>query len=133
MSDNPDMTRPVVFYDGGCPLCRREIAHYLRIDHEQRIEWVDIDHDENVLHDYGLTRDQAMRRMHVRDASGVMVSGVDAFAVLWRQLPRYRWLASIVTLPGIHWFGEQVYRVFARSRYRSRCSDVACSADLPKQ
>ena len=42
MTDTIAMNRPVVFYDGGCPLCRREIAHYQRIDRERRIQWTDI-------------------------------------------------------------------------------------------
>ena len=127
MSETSVNSRPVVFYDGGCPLCRREIAHYLRIDREQRIQWVDIDHENDILQDCGLTRDQAMRRMHVRDSDGQMVSGADAFAALWRHIPRYRFLAALVSLPGIHWTTEQVYTVFARRRYRSRCNDQVCA------
>ena len=44
MSTQPDAVaqysepfRPMVFYDGGCPLCRREIAHYRRIDSAERL------------------------------------------------------------------------------------------------
>lgn len=31
-----------LFWDGGCPLCKTEIAYYKRIDVAQRVEWVDI-------------------------------------------------------------------------------------------
>lgn len=41
--------RPVAFYDGGCGLCRREIAHYRAIDRDNRIEWVDINTDRRLL------------------------------------------------------------------------------------
>lgn len=127
MSNDGNTSRPVVFYDGGCPLCRREIAHYQRIDSDRRIEWVDIQRQPEQLRSHGLTWQQAMQRMHVRDSDGRLVSGAAAFAVLWRHLPRYRWLASTISLPGISWLGERAYDVFARHRYRARCEAGQCS------
>ena len=127
MTDRIANSRPIVFYDGGCPLCRREIAHYHRIDNEHRIQWTDIQQEADTLQAHGLSWEQAMQRMHVRDSNGQMVSGAAAFAVLWRQFPRYRFLAGLVSLPGIHWAAEQVYTVFARRRYRSRCNDQVCT------
>jgi predicted DCC family thiol-disulfide oxidoreductase YuxK len=127
MTDKTAMSRPIVFYDGGCPLCRREIAHYQRIDRERRIQWTDIQQQPDTLQAHGLSWQQAMQRMHVRDSDGQMVSGAAAFAALWRHIPRYHLLAVFVSLPGIHWLAEQVYSVFARRRYRSRCSDQVCA------
>jgi len=127
MTATTDTGLPIVFYDGGCPLCRREIAHYQRVDRDGLIQWLDIQQSKDELQANGLTWDKAMRRMHVRDSDGRMVSGADAFAVLWRHLPRYRFLARVVSLPGVHWVSEQVYSAFARRRYRSRCNDEMCS------
>ena len=127
MTDRIANSQPIVFYDGGCPLCRREIAHYQRIDRERCIQWADIQQEADTLQAHGLSWEQAMQRMHVRDSDGQMVSGAAAFVVLWRQFPRYRFLAGLVSLPGIHWAAEQVYTVFARRRYRSRCNDQVCT------
>jgi len=33
---------PMIFFDGECPPCRREIAHYRRLQGAELIEWVDI-------------------------------------------------------------------------------------------
>ena len=87
----------------------------------------DIQQDPDILLAHGLSWEQAMQRMHVRDSNELMVSGAAAFVELWRHIPRYRFLASVVSLPGIHWLTEQVYTVFARRRYRSRCSDQVCT------
>ena len=127
MTEKTAMNRPIVFYDGGCPLCRREIVHYQRIDREHRIQWMDIQQEANTLQANGLSWEQAMQRMHVRDSDGRMVSGAAAFVALWRHIPRYRFLARLVALPGIYWTAEQVYSMFARRRYRSRCSDQVCA------
>ena len=127
MMNKPALNRPIVFYDGGCPLCRREIAHYQRIVKDGQIQWLDIMDSGDTLQAHGLSWQQAMQRIHVKDSDGHMVSGAAAFAALWRHIPRYRFLAVLVTLPGIHWIAEQVYSVFARRRYRSRCSDLVCT------
>lgn len=127
MTEKIATNRPIVFYDGGCPLCRREIVHYQRIDREHRIQWMDIQQEADTLQANGLSWEQAMQRMHVRDSDGRMVSGAAAFVALWRHIPRYRFLARLVALPGINWTAEQVYSMFARRRYRSRCSDQVCA------
>ncbi|MFT6308343.1 MAG: putative DCC family thiol-disulfide oxidoreductase YuxK, partial [Halioglobus sp.] len=31
-----------MFYDGACPLCSREVAHYRRIDTNNNVSWLDI-------------------------------------------------------------------------------------------
>ena len=38
------MTPPAltIYYDGSCPLCRREIAFYRRLRATMRLDWVDV-------------------------------------------------------------------------------------------
>jgi len=55
MNEKPATDSPIVFYDGGCPLCRREIAHYQRIDRDGLIRWLDIQQSEDELQANGLT------------------------------------------------------------------------------
>lgn len=118
-----------MFYDGSCPLCRREVAHYRRLDQAGRVRWLDISQDASQLEALGVSRIEAMRRLHALDASGELVSGAWAFAAIWQQLPGYRWLARVVRtlhlLPAIDWG----YRGFARWRFRRRCRDGTCFTD----
>jgi len=88
--------RPVVFYDGDCPLCRREIDHYRRVDRALRVRWVDAASETDSLRDFGLTLNDAMAELHVLDEAGQWQRGVDAFLVIWDHLPRYRWLTALV-------------------------------------
>jgi predicted DCC family thiol-disulfide oxidoreductase YuxK len=124
MPETTDNEMPIAFYDGGCPLCRREIAHYQRLDRDGCIRWVDIHAHPDVLSGYGLSRERAMQRMHVRESDGSMVTGASAFIALWQRMPRYRPLAWLVSLPGILWIAERLYDVFARWRWRDRCDDA---------
>jgi len=116
-----------VFFDGRCPLCLREISHYQRMDHAQKIRWVDIWENEPLLKTLGLTLEQTMRVFHVLDRSGELKTGAYGFVEVWQQLPYYRWLGRGVqhlrlTTP-LNW----LYHHFARWRYRSRCK--TCNLD----
>jgi predicted DCC family thiol-disulfide oxidoreductase YuxK len=70
-----------------------------------------------------------MAELHVLDARGRIHRGAYAFAVLWRELPYYRYLARLLAflrlLPLLDWG----YRHFARWRLRRRCPDGACATD----
>jgi predicted DCC family thiol-disulfide oxidoreductase YuxK len=122
----------VVFFDGSCPLCRREIAHYRRIDTAQRMSWVDAVSEPEALSRHGLSLEAAMAELHVLDATGRWQRGVDAFLVIWQHLPAYRWLAKLVTVLNLRRPLGFIYRHFAAWRNRQRCETGRCttSADV---
>ena len=124
MTDREHRQRPLVFYDGGCPLCRREVMHYRRIGGDRQLCWVDIHKEPEELQACGLTLTEAMQRMHVMESDGRMVSGAAAFVAMWRRLPRYRPLAWAIALPGIFQLAELAYSRFARWRWKGRCDRV---------
>ena len=128
-SSAADVTPLVVLFDGGCPLCRREIAHYRRLAGAESVDWVDIETAPNLLDVYGVSHAAAMARFHVRGPSGDWSTGVDGFLLLWSRLRGYRWLARVVTAVGIAGPLEALYRWFARRRLRSRCADGSCQVD----
>lgn len=104
-----------VYYDGSCPLCVAEISHYAKRDSTAALDLVDVSHSGAELPE-GLTQDQAMARFHVQTAQGALVSGAQGFAALWAQVPGWRWLAWLASLPGVLWLMEWAYRGFLRIR-----------------
>lgn len=118
-----DDSRPTVFYDGGCPLCSREIAHYRRLDLNDKLRWVDITRDGDVLGLYGLNLETAMQRFHVLDARGHWQTGAWGFAEMWAHLPRYRRLSQFLRFTRVLPLLDPLYSLFARGRARRRCSD----------
>ena len=46
--------KTVVFYDGGCGLCSKEINHYRRCDRNMQIDWVDIQAGSEWLKQLGI-------------------------------------------------------------------------------
>ena len=91
----------VVLYNGDCPICAREIAVYRRAAQAEALPVTFEDLNTTDLAAWGVSRDAARRRLHVRDAERLR-AGVPAFLALWRAIPRYRWLARLVSLPGLH-------------------------------
>lgn len=125
--------RPTVFYDGDCPLCRREIAHYRRMDSRERLHWVDAVNEPETLAEHGLSLERAMTELHVLDGAGRWQRGVDAFMVIWQHLPAYRWLAKLVTVLGLRRPLGFSYRRFAAWRYQQRCETGSCTSSAGRR
>jgi predicted DCC family thiol-disulfide oxidoreductase YuxK len=95
-----------VLYNDDCPICRREIHHYAGMSGDD-VEFVKI--TQETASDWGLTEDQAAQQIHAR-SDGKVTVGVDAFISVWRRLPYYRVLASIIGWRPIRSITDVVYR-----------------------
>lgn len=127
MHDRDDGSRLTVYYDGGCPLCSREIGFYRRCAGANRIEWVDLMAVAPDALGDDLDFADAMARFHVRRPDGRLLSGARAFAAMWRELPRFRLPGRVAGMPGIVSMLELGYRVALWLR-RSWRKPVACEA-----
>lgn len=105
-----------VYFDGGCPICRAEVAAYRRTPGGERLNWVDVHACPSEALGEGLSREAALRRMHVRRADGRLVDGAAAFVEIWTLLPKWAWLARLARLPGVTALLEIGYSVFLRIR-----------------
>lgn len=104
-----------VYYDGACPLCRAELAHYTKRDVEGRLALVDVSVPDAPLPD-DLDADSAKARFHVMTRDGRLLSGAAAFAQVWRQVPGWGAAARIAAVPGVTPLLEAAYRGFLRLR-----------------
>lgn len=105
-----------IYHDGGCPLCAAEIGHYRRARGAQALTFQDVGVALPPQQD--LTREMALARFHVREASGKLLSGAAAFAALWQALPGWRWLGRIVGTWPVLPLAELLYRAFLPLRPR---------------
>ena len=104
--------KPAVFYDGACPLCRREISVYKRRDKGEALDWVDVSACDLAALPGTLTRGETEARFHVRSAKGEVLSGAAAFAEVWTHTPGFRTLGRIAKVPVITVVLEGIYRGF---------------------
>lgn len=108
----------VVLYNGKCPICAAEIAQYRAqaIAADAPLEFIDL--HQTALEDWGISPDQAARRLHLRKG-GQVISGFPAFLAIWRDLPRLRWLARLLSAPGLRHLAAGGYeRIAAPLLYR---------------
>lgn len=84
-----------VLYDGGCPLCLREIAHVKGLAERTNsaLEFVDVSDGAMGCAIYANDREKLLARFHVQRSDGSRLDGAEAFVAMWSRLPGWRWLA----------------------------------------
>lgn len=119
-----DMTLTIIHNDT-CPICSREVAQYAKAAERAGIA-LDIQGlDGKARHRAGLDRDEAARRFHVI-RNNELLSGLDAFIVVWKQLPGLQWLARALRPRWVRRLADPVYdhvlapALYALHRRRSR-------------
>lgn len=110
-----DMTKLLVWYDGACPLCRREIALMRRLDRRGAIHFINLAGSSPVACPIG--RDALLARFHASE-NGRLLSGAAAFAAMWRAIPLLRPIGLAARLPLVLAGLEACYRAFLRVRPR---------------
>jgi predicted DCC family thiol-disulfide oxidoreductase YuxK len=122
-----------VFFDGMCPLCRREVNLLQRLDRHRRIAWVDIAHPDfsadSAASGAAPSLAELMSELHARKPDGEWIRGVEAFRCIYAELG-FGALVAITRRPGVSRALEAAYRVFARNRLRltGRC-DAQCGRE----
>ena len=109
------MADVTVWYDGACPLCRREIALMRRLDRREAIDFVDV--SEGQPESCPVSQQDLLARFHVKE-NGRVLSGAAGFAAMWRAIPMLRPLGELERLPLIGRLFERFYVVFLRFRPR---------------
>ena len=117
-----------VFYDGDCPLCRREIEMIRRQDRRERIRFTDIAAADFQAEAYGTTRDALMAEIHGRDAAGEWLTGVEVFRRLYGEIG-FGPLVAVSRWPLVAPALDLLYRWFAKRRLQltGRCASDRCT------
>jgi len=107
----------VVYFDGSCPMCSKEIQYYRGLDKHARILWEDVA-GENPSCPIGYDQATLMARFHVKEiASGQVFDGAAGFARVWLALPApWRGLGKIATFKPVTWVMEMGYRLTLKVR-----------------
>lgn len=124
------MARLTILYDGKCGLCRASVTRLRKTDRGGRIEVLDL-HDPSVSARFPqVNREEALRLMQAVDPAGKVYAGVDAWARAGLALPRWKFIAWLLLVPGVHFVAGKVYAWVARNRYRwnpELCADGSCA------
>ena len=100
-----------VYFNNSCKICKAEIDLYKKQKIEE-IDWVDI--TDNQLAEKETSKDskQLLRRLHIKDGEKVF-GGAEAFLLLWKKMPKYKFLYNFFKLPIIFNVFSIVYEIVA--------------------
>ena len=100
-----------VYFNNSCKICKAEIDLYKK-EKIDEIDWIDI--TDNQLAEKETFKDskQLLRRLHIKDGEKVL-EGSEAFLLLWKKMPKYKFLYNFFKLPIIFSIFSVVYEVVA--------------------
>ena len=108
-----------VFYNSACPVCNAGIELQKHRMTGCAVQWNDVHKNNELISQLTETRrtdedlDFIRKRLHVKDSTGKIQVGIDAFITLWRISPGEHWKARFLSLPVIHSLATVFYNVFS--------------------
>lgn len=119
----PDQS--VLFYDGACPLCQREMAQLARLKNENLIlaDIHTLDPDP-----HRPDRRTLLQSLHLRK-DGQWITGLEANIAAW-QYTHIGWLWRWLQWPVIWPLADRIYRSWARKRYARRYPTPPSSSEI---
>ena len=100
-----------VYYNESCNICRAEVNLYKK-QNIKEIEWVDI--TNNTVAEKNTSKDNKtlLRRLHVVDGERI-IDGAEAFLLIWKKIPRYKFLYTFFKIPVIFTLFSYFYEFIA--------------------
>ena len=100
-----------VYFNNTCNICRAEINLYKKQNIED-IEWVDITNNKSAEIETQKNDKALLRRLHIKDGEKV-IDGAEAFLLVWKKIPKYRFLYTFFKLPIIFTLFSLSYEIIA--------------------
>ena len=86
-----------VYFNNSCKICKAEIDLYKK-ERIQEIDWIDITNNSLAEKETSKNSKELLRRLHVKE-DGKIIYGAKAFLVLWKKMPKYKFLYNFLRLP----------------------------------
>ncbi len=100
-----------VFYNKSCKICKAEINHYKKLC-RNNIEWIDITNNLTAQKMTSKPYEELLKKIHII-SDNKLVSGADAFLIIWKNIPRYKFLYKIFKKPFFFQVLKNIYRIAA--------------------
>ena len=107
-----------IFFDGGCPLCKREIYFLQSRNKKGYLSFIDINTSDFYLDlKYGITYKQAMERIHALKSDGSLIKDIKVFQEAY-TLIGLGWIYAPTKIPIFDKFIEFIYLIWAKYRLK---------------
>ena len=123
-----------ILFDGGCPLCKREVDFLQSRNQKGYLSFIDINTSDFYLDlKYGITYKQAMERIHALKNDGSVIKDIKVFQEAY-SLIGLGWIYAPTKIPIFDKFIEFIYGVWAKYRLKltfrpsldKLCADKRC-------
>ena len=104
-----------VYYNKSCSICRAEINLYKKQNIKQ-IDWIDITNNAKAEKDTSKDDKSLLRRLHVEE-DGQIFDGAKAFLLVWKKIPKYKFLYNFFKTPVIFTLFSFFYEIIALFLY----------------
>ena len=85
-----------VYFDGQCPLCRREISFYRKLNAKGEINWINIESEGFEKSKTGIEKEALKARLHVVKDNKEVFTGGYAFLQLWSSITAFSWISRVL-------------------------------------
>ena len=100
-----------VYFNNSCKICKAEIDLYKK-EKIKEIDWIDITNNNLAEKETSKNSKDLLRRLHVKDGEKVS-QGAEAFLLLWKKMPKYKFLYNFFKLPIIFNIFSFFYEIIA--------------------
>ena len=100
-----------VYFNNTCKICKAEIDLYKKEKVDQ-INWIDITDNQSARSDTNKNSKELLRRLHVKK-DGKIFSGAEAFLLVWKNIPKYKFLYNFFKLPIVFQIFSIGYEIIA--------------------
>ena len=100
-----------VYFNNSCSICRAEINLYKK-ENISELNWIDITENKEAEDETNKSDKELLRRLHV-EKEGKIYVGVDAFLLVWKEIPKYKILYKFFKLPIVYHFFYIGYEIVA--------------------
>ena len=110
-------TKLTIFFDGECPLCKREVDFMNSRNQKGYLRFIDINSSNFSFDKYGITYKQAMERIHALKSDGSVIRDIKVFQHAY-SLIDLGWIYAPTKLPLIDKLLSLIYEVWAKYRLK---------------
>ena len=100
-----------VYFNNSCKICKAEIDLYKK-ERIEEIDWIDITNNKLAEEETSKDSKQLLRMLHVKEGEKIL-GGAAAFLLLWKKMPKYKFLYNFFKLPIIFNIFSLVYELIA--------------------
>ena len=110
-----------VYFNNSCKICKAEIDLYKKEKIEE-IDWVDITNSDLAEIETLKNSKELLRRLHIKEGKKIF-QGAEAFLLLWKKIPKYKFLYNFFKLPiifNLFSFGYEIVAFFLYLKNRKQ-------------